>query len=199
MTESRRTPASGERAAVRGFRRQYEYSACMIYKLMQDNAFEWLSVSDDDAGIFDDLLLSIDSWYPLYKRSENKILCVVSDHYFGDLRNPTLTLCPYLVDELGWQRSQSNPFEIYDNEGNLMAYTLRWVDGTDHMASGGDVEFFGFGQFVLLNPVARKALEDRRERLMLETKLTQRVELARGTPIERILNSTDSYVSMTTD
>ena len=136
-------------------------------------------------------LMSIDFCHPLYEEAESKILCVVSDYYFGDLRNLTLTLCPYLVDELGWQRSQSNPFEIYDNNGDLMVRTLRWVDGTDRMASGGDVEFFGFGQFVLLNPVARKMLEDRREKLMLETKLTHRVESAHKSPIERTLNSTD--------
>jgi len=54
--DKERAPASGEQAAIRGYFVQYEFSACTLYRLLQDNRFDGISICDHAAGICDDLV-----------------------------------------------------------------------------------------------------------------------------------------------
>jgi len=57
MNSRNQNSAQGEVNAIRGYRNQYEYSACSIFHLMQNGGLEWISISDPDAGFFDDLVV----------------------------------------------------------------------------------------------------------------------------------------------
>ncbi|MEO1193549.1 MAG: hypothetical protein AAFY02_17440 [Pseudomonadota bacterium] len=111
-------------------------------------------------------LQSIDSWEPTYQKKDSRVLCCVEDLYFGELPNPILTLCPYVMSELGWSRSGTNPFDVFDEHENLMITTLRWVDGADRQGMH-DREAFGRGHVVLASPAARSAIEGLRGKLRI--------------------------------
>ena len=51
------TPASGERAALRGYRWQYDQIAVRVYDALLDGDFEALRLTDPEAGRVDDLVL----------------------------------------------------------------------------------------------------------------------------------------------
>lgn len=57
MTKVKRAPSSGEQAAIRGYQKQYEYSAARIYRLMVEGALESLCLLSPQAGVFDDLVI----------------------------------------------------------------------------------------------------------------------------------------------
>ena len=57
MTKQNRAPSTGEVTAITGYWKQYEYSACVLFRLMQDGALEAISIAEPAAGIFDDLVL----------------------------------------------------------------------------------------------------------------------------------------------
>ena len=50
-------PASGERAALRGYRWQYDHIASRVYSALLDGNLEYLRLTDPQAGRIDDLLL----------------------------------------------------------------------------------------------------------------------------------------------
>ena len=50
-------PASGERAALRGYRWQYDHIASRVYNALLDGNLESLRLTDPQAGQVDDLLL----------------------------------------------------------------------------------------------------------------------------------------------
>ena len=52
-----RAPALGERAALRGYRWQYDHAAELVYDALVDNDFEELRLTDPAAGRVDDLVL----------------------------------------------------------------------------------------------------------------------------------------------
>ena len=47
---TKRAPASGEQAAIRGYFTQYEFSASTLLRLMQVNHLDAISVCDHAAG-----------------------------------------------------------------------------------------------------------------------------------------------------
>jgi len=57
MPKRTRSSGEGEIAAVRGFTKQYEYSACVIYNAMQEGIFDAIYLANPEAGLLDDLLL----------------------------------------------------------------------------------------------------------------------------------------------
>lgn len=61
MTKVKRAPSSGEQAAIRGYQKQYEYSAARIYRFMAEGAFESLCLLSEEAGVFDDLVILLGS------------------------------------------------------------------------------------------------------------------------------------------
>lgn len=54
---NKHAPASGEQNAIKGYFVQYEFSACTLLRLMQDNRLDAISVCDPAAGILDDLVV----------------------------------------------------------------------------------------------------------------------------------------------
>ena len=50
-------PSTGEAAAIAGYWKKYEYSASILFQLMQDGALEAISIAEPAAGIFDDLVV----------------------------------------------------------------------------------------------------------------------------------------------
>ena len=52
-----RAPALGERAALRGYRWQYDHAAELVYDALTDEDFEELRLTDPTAGRVDDLVL----------------------------------------------------------------------------------------------------------------------------------------------
>ncbi|MCR0981852.1 P-loop domain-containing protein [Roseomonas populi] len=58
MARKKRSSASGEVAAIRGYGRQYEYAACLIYRHMQSGDLQSLIVGCEEAGPFDDILIT---------------------------------------------------------------------------------------------------------------------------------------------
>ena len=54
---NKQAPASGEQNAISGYYIQYEFSACTLLRLMQDNRLDAISVCDPAAGILDDLVV----------------------------------------------------------------------------------------------------------------------------------------------
>ncbi|RWN97948.1 ATP-binding protein [Mesorhizobium sp.] len=57
MTKQNKAPSTGETTAITGYWKQYEYSASVLFRLMQDGALEAISIAEPAAGIFDDLVL----------------------------------------------------------------------------------------------------------------------------------------------
>ena len=104
-------------------------------------------------------LVSIEDFRPPYEPEQSAIVAKVPSNCFGDLRRSILTLCPYVLEELGWHRSSINPFEILDEHGTRMARTLVWVDGVDY-SSSWDEDLFGDGQVLLLTPTAHDKLSE---------------------------------------
>ena len=51
------TPASGERAALRGYRWQYDHIAARVYDSLVNGDFRAVRLTDPQAGRVDDLLL----------------------------------------------------------------------------------------------------------------------------------------------
>lgn len=54
---NKHAPAFGEQNAIKGYSVQYEFSACTLLRLMQDNRLDAISVCDPAAGILDDLVV----------------------------------------------------------------------------------------------------------------------------------------------
>ncbi|MBR0725706.1 AAA family ATPase [Bradyrhizobium manausense] len=57
VKSEKKTSSSGEVSAITGYFRQYEYSACVLYSLMQEGILEAITIADPSAGIFDDLVV----------------------------------------------------------------------------------------------------------------------------------------------
>ena len=61
------TPAEGERAALRGYRWQYDHIAELVYDALYEGDFESLRLTDPDAGRVDDLVLVRDGRTDAYQ------------------------------------------------------------------------------------------------------------------------------------
>lgn len=95
-------------------------------------------------------IFSIDDWYPRYHEADSKIVSTISEHHYGTLRDPVVTICPYLAKKCDWRRSLENPLELHFSDGEVAAQTIRWIDGTDNL----DVHYsdlFSEGQVLLLS------------------------------------------------
>jgi hypothetical protein len=131
-------------------------------------------------------LFSLDNLQPLYNENESKLVCQLYQPYFSELREATMTICPYVARKLGWVRSRKNPFEVRDKEGRVMARTLRWVDGTDQPGTY-ESEIYGEGQLLLLSAVARMQVEQLAGPISLQVKVTRRINRDTGDTQERII------------
>lgn len=103
-------------------------------------------------------LFSHDYLRPMYKRAESPLVCRIPGNLFGDFRNETITICPFVARDLSWKRSDTNLLEFSDASGNLVARTIRWVEGTKQKTQY-EAERFGTGQLLLLTSAGRAQLE----------------------------------------
>jgi hypothetical protein len=91
---------------------------------------------------------------PMYDENESKGVCRVPGNLYGDFNDELIVLCPYLAARLNWIAYDDNPFSYYDQQGNLVCETVRWVQGTFEYEPTHEVEMFGRGQFVHLSNIA---------------------------------------------
>lgn len=103
-------------------------------------------------------LFSWDNLRPMYSRRDSQIVCRISGSLFEDFSNQTMTVCPYLAKDLGWKRTASNPLDLRDGQGNRVATTIRWIEGTHRRQPSYDAELFGRGQAVILTKIGREQL-----------------------------------------
>jgi len=118
---------------------------------------------------------SIGSWddlWPFYRMEESRTVCRLSGNLFDDFQDEAMTICPYLAKEIGWSRSSVNPLELYDREKQLVAKTIRWVEGTRQHGRKYDPELFGRGQVVILTETGRSQLNDLGRQFLLGVKVT---------------------------
>lgn len=115
----------------------------------------------------------------MLKERDEAMLCTIDDHMFGDLRETTLTLNNKVLEEFGWKHSKTRPFEIYADDGELVAKTYIWMDGVGCPESSLK-ERSGLGHVVLISDAARAKLEERFGELNIRTRTIQRYESSDG-------------------
>jgi hypothetical protein len=115
----------------------------------------------------------------MVKERDQAIFCTIDDRMYGDLRDTTLTLNNDMLDEFGWRRSKTRPFEIHADDGELVAKTLIWMDGVGYPENSFK-ERSGHGHVVLISDVARTKLEERFGKLEIRTRVIQRHESSNG-------------------
>ena len=131
-------------------------------------------------------LFSLDSLQPLYDKNDSTLICQLYQPYFGELREPVMTICPRVARKLEWTRSRTNPFELRDKNGTVVAKTLRWVDGTDQLDTY-ETEIFGKGQAILLSVAGRQQLEQLAGPVARSVKVVRRVNKENGESQERTI------------
>jgi len=109
----------------------------------------------------------------MVQEHDQAILCTLIDQMYGDLRDATLTLNNNVLDELGWKRSKTCPFDVYSNEGELVAKTLIWMDGIGY-PEHSSMERSGKGHTVLISHNGRAILEERFGKFEVGTRVVQR-------------------------
>ena len=69
--------------------------------------------------------------------------------YFGAIEPYTLSLCPRVAGNLGWQHDENNVLAIRDGSGEIAARTVRWRDGGVR-SSFTDDAMFGQGTMLVV-------------------------------------------------
>lgn len=133
-------------------------------------------------------LISLDDRRPRYKENESKLVCQIPESTFGDLRKSTMTICPYVAMALGWTCSKTNPFELHDSTGEIVAKTIRWVDGTDKVDHSWSELYFA-GQVIILSGSGRVQLEGLRGPIQRGVKVTRKVLPEQGEILQRIVTA----------
>jgi hypothetical protein len=119
-------------------------------------------------------VLSVDRLVPIYQEEDSQLVCQVHADLYGDLEESVFIICPHVARSLGWIRSAVSPFVLTDASGEIMARTIRWIDGTN--AEGGyDPEVFGSGQVLLISVVGKAQLENRYGPLSVGVKVERNV------------------------
>lgn len=103
---------------------------------------------------------------------DKEILCTIDDFMYGDLREATLTLNKNVLEKFDWERSKTHPFEIYADDGEVVAKTYIWRDGIGY-PEHSLVERSGHGHVVLISAAARIKLEKHFGRLEIRTRTIQ--------------------------
>jgi hypothetical protein len=126
----------------------------------------------------------------MYKRDECATLARIPGDLFGDFRNETLTICPYLAKDLLWRRTATNPLELYDQAGLLVARTVRWIEGT-HQKPGFGAELSGAGQAFVLTATGRSQIEAKFGALKMGTRVVATVIPETGDKSSREISAVD--------
>jgi hypothetical protein len=70
------------------------------------------------------------------------------------------------------QPLSSNPLELFDAQEQLVAKTIRWVEGTHQRVAPYDAELFGRGQAVILTDAGKAQVDGLRPQFSLGVKVT---------------------------
>lgn len=103
-------------------------------------------------------VVSLDTLAPGYGFEDSILVCRIEADVFGDLPQDALTVCPYVIEALGWHRSPDDVFKVFDSDDELVADTVRWIDGTD-MPQSYDDTVAAVGNAVLLTDLGLRQLE----------------------------------------
>jgi hypothetical protein len=94
-----------------------------------------------------------------------------------------------VLREFRWHRS-ANPFEIVDEDGDVVAQTIRWQNGTD-APRWSETEIFGEGQAVILNLKGFEALRGAGKIGAIRRKVIHRIEPETKLAVDRIVTDLD--------
>jgi hypothetical protein len=143
------------------------------------------SMANLDEGI-DGLprLLSVDQLIPMYRESESQLVCQVSSDLYGDLMKEAITICPYVARSIGWVRSAASPFLFTDSSGEVVAKTIRWIDGTNPEGRY-EAELFGSGQTLVLSQKGKAQLEGQRGHVSVGVRVERNVVDDAGKKVSR--------------
>ncbi len=95
-------------------------------------------------------VFSLDDPKPMYDENESKGVCRVPGNLYGDFQDDLIVFCPHLALRLNWVAGDDDPFSYFDQQGNAVCETVRWVQGTYEYQPTYEAEMFGRGQFVYL-------------------------------------------------
>lgn len=119
-------------------------------------------------------MLSIDIQTPTYQEADSELVCQLQPDLYGDLRGSAITICPYVTRSLGWIRSVESPFSFTDSNGQVVARSHFWIDGTN--ADGGYyAELFGAGQALLLSLSGKAQLESKYGPLSIGARVERKI------------------------
>ena len=132
------TPASGERAALRGYRWQYDHIAARVYDALLDGDFKSLRLTDPDAGRVDDLVLirrGRADGYQFKSAAFNRYLTF--RQVITDQRTRSGNRAPSLLHSLadGWKGLQN---QHGDTHVHLVTQDLASI--TDHLGDTGSAD-----------------------------------------------------------
>lgn len=132
-------------------------------------------------------LISCDVLHPTYGREDSQIVCRVPSDIFGDLDRSVVTLCPYLLERMGWERTE-DPFVIVDQNGAEVARTVVWDDGTD-ITFGREERMFVTGQALIITPDARRQLSAEFGPINSSVRVVRSVTRESGDETERVMTA----------
>ena len=129
-------PASGERAALRGYRWQYDHIASRVYDALLDGDFRTVRLADPDAGHVDDLvLIKHDSTDGYQFKSVGHDSYLTFQRLVGLQRTRGGANAPSLIRSLaeGWARLQ-------ERWGNAQVHlvTTQLASINDHLGDAGN-------------------------------------------------------------
>jgi hypothetical protein len=133
-------------------------------------------------------LVSMDELHPAYAASDSQLVCHVPKDNFGDVNRSVVTICPFVIDRMGWERMENDPLTIVDNDGIEVARTILWDDGTD-ISLGREERMFASGQALLVTTAARSQLEHVYGRLNNAVRLTRGLDGESGRSESRSLTA----------
>ncbi|MES9874197.1 MAG: hypothetical protein ABW146_13855 [Candidatus Sedimenticola sp. 6PFRAG7] len=153
------------------------WKKCSVIRTSLPNS-EW--ACNPDEGLFGmPRIMDLGHLGMMLKEHNEALLCTIDDRMYGDLRETTLTLNNNLLDEFGWERSKARPFEIYSDDGELVAKTFIWMDGVGYPENTYK-ERSGQGHVVMISDVARTKIEEHFGKLEIRTRVLLRFESRDG-------------------
>ena len=127
-------PAAGERAALRGYRWQYDHIAALVYDALLDGDFVTLRLTDPDAGRVDDLVLVRRGRTDAYQfKSVEFGSYLTFKNVVRNQRTRGGTPAPSLVRSLaeGWQGLRSQEHNVH-----VHLVTNQLASINDHLSEG---------------------------------------------------------------
>jgi hypothetical protein len=117
----------------------------------------------------------------------NSVFCVIHSRVSGEIRENLLSLSSKFLDQLGWRRSTRQPLEIFNGQGELVAKTVRWLDGIG-CPDNYSFDRSALGCAIIVSGPARETLEEHLGSLELRTRVIHRFEDSHGAKESELFN-----------